>query len=86
VIDVIDYQPEQLDSERRWRESEIEFHQRKLDAVNEEINRRTSPWPWPRSVQPFLLPQIWADEILVMCREPFIIGSPSDRARPNSGE
>jgi hypothetical protein len=50
--------------------------------LEHEIKERTSPWPWPRSVQPF---PIWrlktADDICGLIKY-----GKADRARPNSGE
>jgi hypothetical protein len=91
---------EELQTVRDAVQKQIDDLEYRRDALDAEINRRTSPWPWPKT--PSLMARLWAGEAARM----FIRGLDFDpgakavrdaidkdvldtwrkSARPNSGE
>jgi hypothetical protein len=60
-----------------------DFAQERVDELTDEIDRRTSPWPWPKTSR--FMARLWAGELIRIYRAPLTFDN-TDRARPNSGE
>ncbi len=51
-----DIDTDELRSMRDYLMSRAEYDRKAANEYHDEIVRRTSPWPWPRSVQRYPLP------------------------------
>jgi hypothetical protein len=83
VLDAFD--TEELQADVTGLDITIGILQEQRDEIASEVNRRTSPWPWPKTPSP--MAQFWRNEFIALFETPCVIAAPwANRARPNSGE
>ncbi len=74
---------DELEKGRDFLTRRIAGEQETLDEIEAEIDRRTSPWPWPKTSR--FMARLWAGEVKAAYERPLSIWA-LNRARPNSGE